>query len=613
MLVAILSLAASAATASPCLHCQSAATTRKSNASGVTYYVDPNGSDSNNGTSTSSAWKTVAKVNSIAFNPGDSVLFKCAGVWSDSSLTPTTNGTAAHPIKIGAYGTGAAPVIDAAYTVPTTAWKSYQGNIYVASVSVADGHQVYIDGTYLNPAHYPQSGLLTATTTSTTATTVTSNTMGLTSTQVVGTTVVARVSNWAWSTATATAYQSTSGTITVGSALRYDMPAGYGFYLRGALWMLTAPGGWYYDSVGKKLYMWTPNSDSPANHSVEITDNAYALNGPSRAYFNLNGVAFRYGGTANVSLDNDNSIQSVSSTGAPIGISVGTSSVVESSSINDALTYGIDNNGDNTLISKNTVVNAGNIGLEPDVAPAGIFSVGDAVTISGNSVSDSGYDGINFNGGINQITGNIVNSSLLRLDDGGGIYSYASSPSNTQVDSVISGNTVTNSIGNLTGTTATATLAAGIYLDNNRHDVEVELNTISNADLDIYFHDGWNNTAFENTAHLARRYAFEVTEDSGSGTVHNISATGNVFESSSLSPVIYYSTSEATSGFGSYNQNLYCHPAGSTAVNNEPDSVSSNYTLSSWQSYSSQDKLSLDSAVACPAATVVTGSVPALN
>jgi hypothetical protein len=41
----------------------------------ATYYVDAvNGRDSNSGTSVSSPWKTIAKVNSFTFKAGDNIL-----------------------------------------------------------------------------------------------------------------------------------------------------------------------------------------------------------------------------------------------------------------------------------------------------------------------------------------------------------------------------------------------------------------------------------------------------------------------------------------------------------------------------------------------------------
>ena len=42
----------------------------------ATYYVSNSGSDSNAGTSSSSPWKTIAKVNSVSEASGSTVLFQ---------------------------------------------------------------------------------------------------------------------------------------------------------------------------------------------------------------------------------------------------------------------------------------------------------------------------------------------------------------------------------------------------------------------------------------------------------------------------------------------------------------------------------------------------------
>ena len=44
----------------------------------TTYYVSPSGNDNNNGTSPSTAWKTITKVNSVTFAAGDSILSESA-------------------------------------------------------------------------------------------------------------------------------------------------------------------------------------------------------------------------------------------------------------------------------------------------------------------------------------------------------------------------------------------------------------------------------------------------------------------------------------------------------------------------------------------------------
>ncbi len=103
--------------------------------SATTYYVDNcvvKGNDSNNGTSTSTPWLTVAHVNARTFNPGDSVLFEKTCTWREQ-LVPPSSGSSGSPITFGAYGTGAAPILDGTSVV--TGWTSHGSGIYYASVS----------------------------------------------------------------------------------------------------------------------------------------------------------------------------------------------------------------------------------------------------------------------------------------------------------------------------------------------------------------------------------------------------------------------------------------------------------------------------------------------
>jgi hypothetical protein len=80
--------------------------------SAVNYYIDSeNGSNSNNGRSINKAWKTLSKVNSTTFHPGDSILFKAGGVWI-GRLYPKGSGAEGKPIVIDKYGTGGRPLID---------------------------------------------------------------------------------------------------------------------------------------------------------------------------------------------------------------------------------------------------------------------------------------------------------------------------------------------------------------------------------------------------------------------------------------------------------------------------------------------------------------------
>jgi uncharacterized repeat protein (TIGR02059 family) len=74
------------------------------------YYISSSGNDSNNGKSSSTPWKTIAKVNASSFLPGDQILFNKGDSWAEN-LRPSSSGTAANPITFSSYGTGNLPVI----------------------------------------------------------------------------------------------------------------------------------------------------------------------------------------------------------------------------------------------------------------------------------------------------------------------------------------------------------------------------------------------------------------------------------------------------------------------------------------------------------------------
>jgi hypothetical protein len=75
---------------------------------GTTYYVSPNGADTNDGKSPAKAWQTIGKVNAATFTAGDSVLLEGGASFSGClSLTAAhISSTAMAPLTVGSYGTG---------------------------------------------------------------------------------------------------------------------------------------------------------------------------------------------------------------------------------------------------------------------------------------------------------------------------------------------------------------------------------------------------------------------------------------------------------------------------------------------------------------------------
>lgn len=75
------------------------------------YYIDARyGSDANRGTSPQQAWKTIGKINSHVFQPGDQLLFKAGSIY-EGQLKPQGSGTRQQPVRVGKYGEGYKPRI----------------------------------------------------------------------------------------------------------------------------------------------------------------------------------------------------------------------------------------------------------------------------------------------------------------------------------------------------------------------------------------------------------------------------------------------------------------------------------------------------------------------
>jgi len=72
------------------------------------YYVSSAGNDGNSGTSLSSTWKSLAKLNSIDFAAGDVIQFKRGDKWI-GKFELTESGNSDNPIKFSSYGQGALP------------------------------------------------------------------------------------------------------------------------------------------------------------------------------------------------------------------------------------------------------------------------------------------------------------------------------------------------------------------------------------------------------------------------------------------------------------------------------------------------------------------------
>jgi len=131
-------------------------------AGAATYYVSNSGSDSNNGTSTSTPWQTCAKVNTFVFQPGDQVLFLRGGNWYESLNPQGGSGAAGNPITFADYGSGNKPMFWGSITLANSSFTNVSGTVWQCP-SATQINCAYVNGVALivaNPnANQPVSGI----------------------------------------------------------------------------------------------------------------------------------------------------------------------------------------------------------------------------------------------------------------------------------------------------------------------------------------------------------------------------------------------------------------------------------------------------------------------
>jgi hypothetical protein len=102
------------------------------------YYVSPTGSDSNDGLSQSTPWKTCAKVLSTSFYGSDQILFQRGGVWREK-LVASSSGRPGIHIVYADYGSGAKPRFYGSDILINANFASIGGNQYTYNIAQTVG------------------------------------------------------------------------------------------------------------------------------------------------------------------------------------------------------------------------------------------------------------------------------------------------------------------------------------------------------------------------------------------------------------------------------------------------------------------------------------------
>lgn len=525
------------------------------------YYIDPAGSDVAAGTAPETAWASIARVNTAwaagTFGPADSILFRRGNTWH-GTITVAEAGIAGSPIVIGAYGTGADPIITGFTTL--SSWTSVGDTVYYAALSPASAPEmVTIDGVQYAMGRYPNEG--TWITVGERITTTRIKGTGLTSSpDWTGAELVIRENRWIISNHAITDHG--NDTITFSTAMTYN-PTGYGFFIRNDYATLNAENEWFYDGSTNRFYLHTAN---PAILTVEVSTVDYGVSLGAYEFIHIVGL--------NITGMNKGAVYANFGDYDPHGIKVdgctisyigGDGIYINRSSadtiINSSISYCNNsaitmwgNYGNYCYIKGNDIQHIGTIvggafnwygGTWANNAYNAIYINPDKSEVSGNRITYTGYIPINFRGDSALIQNNYISHYCFVKDDGAGTYVYDCEDPGKRVI----GNIILYGLGASGGMSAGSSISAhGIYTDGEASNVLFKDNVIGYMATSAYHGNIPRNvTIQDNLFFQCPQFLNMWRYTSDEGYITGMSITRNKFISTvvkdNLPAMIFYQNS----------------------------------------------------------------------
>ena len=574
------------------------------NAKATNYYIAASGNDANNGTSTSTPWKTLNKLNSFfsSLKPGDNVLLNRGDVFYGTIIV-NKSGSSGYPITIGAYGSGADPMVTGFTTV--SSWTNIGSNIWESTGAVTTlstfNNVVVINGVITPMGRYPNTGYLAYQSHSGTSSITSSSLTG--SPNWTGAEAVIRTIRWNLERDLITSQS--GGTLSYSGSTSTPTD-GYGFFIQNDPRTLDSQNEWYFNPSTKKLRIYS--ASMPTNVRVASIDRLAYTNGYN--YITFDNIDFEGANTSDFENANGQNITVQNCSflfSGRYGIYIGT----QTSGTESMIIYNnvFNNNNDNAMSFmgygcniwiKNNIIN--NTGMIPGAAINGQNNY-DAIDINGansvieyNTINNSGHMAIAMRTSDGMIARyNYISYFGMTKYDAGGIYSWNSN-STTVTRRTIDHNFIIYSKQTSDGIgTASLPSLFGIYLDGDSKNTLITNNTVAhckNGDGIHILNSGFctitNNVSYDNGNQLAFLHAFN-----GGMATTGLVVKNNIFFSKAYGQLTFYYRDDDNTHFntfGTADSNYYARPIDDNLTT---ESVvvytGSNKTLASWQTFTGQD------------------------
>lgn len=541
------------------------------------YYVSSQGNDTNSGTSSDKAWKTLEKVKDASkkFKPGDKIFFERGSVFAGSLTLAYLQGKEGAPIVFAAYGNGADPIFTGAVKVNN--WVRHAGNIWKATCHdcPASLKGVYLDNVLLPLGRYPNTdapnrGYLTI-----------DKSHDFADNQIVidselskkfadnywkGADIVVRTRRWLLDIATIASHS--GGVINLSQKITYGVKENYGYFIQNSYKTLDQDKEWYYDNATKTLYIYF-DSINPNEYSIEVAKQANLLSISSSKFLTFQHISFekssgasiKVTGSGNITFSQNHIVNSGKNALFANGCNhfLFQENLIEHTN-NNAIEY----KGNKGKFIDNKIYNTamvGGMGASGNGQYNAVDLYGNDILFQYNEVVNSGYLGIQFKGNSCLIKNNFVSGVCLVKDDGAGIYTFDNQGTNNKVID----NIVLYATGVPEGTDAPHyNTARGIYTDGGTSGVYLEGNTVAYSGGGIMLHVSRNitvlgNTLFKNEDHTMKVVYHPYT---GRAETRDLLIKDNILYTGDINNMFYNLMSHTTSGkeFGVIDENILINP-----------------------------------------------------
>ncbi len=517
----------------------------------VTYYISNAGNATNNGTSPASPWSfaklqtEISRTSFFSINPGDNVLLKRGEIFY-GGLTVNRSGTASLPLKMGAYGTGAKPVLTGFTTI--TDWVPLGGGIYESAGRVSNFGScwmVMVNGRTVAMARYPNHstsatnnyGFLKADKSTTVKNEVWDSLKHLPFLpSMAGALMVNKTERFTIDTGRIVSHVQNGLYSLLTADPAHEMPgymeAGWGYFFEDRADFIDVDYEWFYNRINGRFRIKLPGA--PANHVVKVASVQNILVMHGRSYWNIedigiegasqDGTVIRNKATTNISFKRvewrfigNKGIQAKGSDARNI--------TIEDCAFYDCNNYGIDYSGAGTNWKiTNTLVKR--IGLDMGMhAVDGQMGTGVRMGngvhyFAYNTIDSTGAIGLRWHGAGTIVEKNVFSNFCMTSDDNGAIYSSNTTPKN---GAEIRYNVVIGSRAGqpYAGTNTGQFQAYGIYLDDASMGDSAGVNPLSvhhNIAMycpwgGIYAHNNYNVSITDNIGFFNERLQFQIVND----------------------------------------------------------------------------------------------------